>query len=172
MQKETLTLLARYNRGVNTEMDGLINTLTPEEWEKNLGGFFPSVRALCSHLYVCDFNWLKRFSALRPFAALKAPCFQREPYSFTEVLFRDKADYLAKRPELDGHIAAFIAEVTPEDLKSPLRYTDSSGKVYEKNFGGLALQSFNHDTHHRGMISLYLELLGKPNDFSSLGKVL
>jgi uncharacterized damage-inducible protein DinB len=27
---------------------------------------------------------------------------------------------------------------------------------------------FNHQTHHRGMISLYLDMLGKENDFSSL----
>ncbi|MCL2722457.1 MAG: hypothetical protein FWD47_14095 [Treponema sp.] len=25
---------------------------------------------------------------------------------------------------------------------------------------------FNHQTHHRGMISLYLEMLGKENSFS------
>jgi uncharacterized damage-inducible protein DinB len=27
---------------------------------------------------------------------------------------------------------------------------------------------FNHQTHHRGMISLYLDMLGKENDFSNL----
>jgi uncharacterized damage-inducible protein DinB len=30
------------------------------------------------------------------------------------------------------------------------------------------LNLFNHETHHRGMISLYLEMLGRENDFNSI----
>ena len=36
------------------------------------------------------------------------------------------------------------------------------------SLGGLILHMFNHQTHHRGMIALYLDILGKENDFSSL----
>jgi uncharacterized damage-inducible protein DinB len=130
------------------------------------------VRSLCSHLYVCDFNWLKRFSALRDFVLLKEPLFNREPYSFKDVLFEKKEEYLSKRPELDDKITAFVNELSEEDINARLKYADSSGNPYEKSFGGLLLHSFNHGTHHRGMISLYLELLGRDNDFNSISKVL
>jgi uncharacterized damage-inducible protein DinB len=172
MQKETITLLAKYNKAANEAMNGVIRTLSPGEWEKPLGGYFASVRSLCSHLYVCDFNWFKRYSALREFAALKDPFFSRDPYPFKEELFKDMGEYLSARPDLDGRIIAFGDEVTGGDLESLLKYGDSSGRQYERNFGDLILQCFNHDTHHRGMISVYLEILGKANDFSSLGQVL
>jgi uncharacterized damage-inducible protein DinB len=172
MQKDTLVLWARYNQAVNQKMDAIIKTLTPEEWNKNLGGYFESIRSLCSHLYICDFNWLKRFSKLRDFEVFKEPIFNREPFSFSEVLFSGMNEYLEKRPVLDGKIIAFVNELSAEDLGKLLKYTDAKGNNYERLFGGLVMHSFNHDTHHRGMISVYLEMLGHENDFNSLAAIL
>ncbi|AEF82431.1 DinB family protein [Leadbettera azotonutricia] len=172
MQKDTFTLLAKYNKAANKAMDNIIKTLNADEWGKNLGGYFESVRGLCSHLYICDFNWLKRFSKLRSFSALGAPIFSRDPYSFKETLFEDINEYLAKRPELDEKIVAFIDETSETDLSANLKYTDSSGTAYERNFSGLLLHFLNHDTHHRGMISVYLEILGHENDFNGIGQVM
>ena len=166
MQKETFTSIAGYNRIVNRKMDAIIKTLSRDEWARDLGGYFHSVRGLCSHLYICDFNWLKRFSRRREFIVFKEGFFSREPYSFKEVLFDDMAEYLSERPVLDEKIIAFTEELTGDDLNVSWKYTDSRGNPIERNFGHLVMQSLNHDTHHRGMISLYLELLGRENDFS------
>jgi uncharacterized damage-inducible protein DinB len=171
MTTETITLFVRYNHSANEAMNGIIQTLNPEEWEKPLGGFFPSIRSLCSHLYVCDFNWLKRFKNLRSFASLNNSFFDQN-YSFKDLLFQDKNEYLAKRPELDKRMLAFVDEVSAADLESILIFTDSQGKTHERKFGGCLLQFLNHETHHRGMISVFLEMLGRENDFSSLARVL
>ena len=173
MQKDTFDLWARYNKAVNEKMNSVIKTLSGEEWNKNLGGYFKSVRGLCSHLYVCDFNWLKRFSLLRDFAVFRDPIFNRDPYSFfSDPLFGDMGEYLAGRPVLDEKIISFANEINDRDFTSMLKYKDSHGNPIEKIFGGLLMQSFNHDTFHRGMVSLYLEMLGRENDFSFFGVVL
>jgi uncharacterized damage-inducible protein DinB len=172
MQKDIFILWAKYNKTVNEKMNEVIKTLSPEEWDKNLGGYFKSVRGLCSHLYISDFNWLKRFSKLRNFNVFSESLFSRELYSFAGVLFADMKEYFEKRPLLDGKIIAFANELSDSDLSSMLKYIDSHGTEYEKIFGGLIMQSFNHDTSHRGMISLYLELLGRENDFGSFGAAL
>ena len=172
MQKDIFVLWAKYNKAANEKMDAVIKTLSKEEWAKDLGGYFKSVRGLCSHLYVCDFNWLKRYSMLRDFTVLKEAFFNREPYPFSEVLFDDMGEYLTKRPELDARISAFVDELKDGDLNSLLKYSDSRGNTHEKIFGGLVMQSLNHDSHHRGMISLCLEMLGKENDFNSFGAAL
>ncbi len=152
-------------------MDGIIKTLSPEEWNKPLGGFFPSVRSLCSHIYICDFNWLKRFKNVRQFTSLEDSFFDKN-YSFKETLFEDIGEYLSKRPDMDSRMLSFAEELTDADMAGVFVFTDSAGKSHERNFGGALLQFLNHETHHRGMISLYLEMLGRENDFSSLAQVL
>jgi uncharacterized damage-inducible protein DinB len=168
--KDSITLFARYNKSVNEKMNGFIKTLSPQEWDKDLGGHFKTVRGLCSHLYMADVNWLRRFKNLRDFSALKNPLLEQD-FAYTDVLFEDKADYLAKRPELDDIVTALAGEITDEDLESSLKYTDPHGKPVEMNFGGGLLRFLNHQTHHRGALSLYLELLGRENDVCSLGQV-
>jgi uncharacterized damage-inducible protein DinB len=172
MQKDTIVLLAKYNKAANEKMDAVIKTLSPEEWDKAQGGFFKTLRACCSHIYNCDFNYLKRFSGLRDFTVFKDPVFNRDLFPRGEPAFADMGEYLAKRPELDAKLIAFADELSDDDLGKVLKYTSPRGDPIERNFGGLVLHNFNHDTHHRGTISLYLELLGKDNDFNSLAAVL
>jgi uncharacterized damage-inducible protein DinB len=168
MDKKTVVLLARYNQTANEKMNAVIKTLTPEEWDRDLGGFFKSVHALCSHLYVCDYILLKqRYFGAREFKLAKDRFFAPD-YSHKDVLFPTIEEYLSRRPELDKKIIEFSEELTEEDFSLITRFKDSRGDPKEKNFGGTVLHGFNHETHHRGMISVYLEILGKSNDFSSL----
>jgi uncharacterized damage-inducible protein DinB len=172
MDKETITLFVRYNQVANQAMDEIIGTLNPAEWNKNLGGYFESVHGLCSHLYICDFNWLKRYSQFRSFEVLGETFFSHKPYSYDEVLFDDMTEYLTRRPELDNWFIRFVDELTDSDLAGIFKYTASNGTTREWSLGNLVMQCLNHDTFSRGMISLYLEMLEKENDFGSLMRVL
>ena len=84
----------------------------------------------------------------------------------TKSIFEDIKEYLEKRSLIDERMTAFAEEITESDLKGVLEYIDSHGNAHERNFGRCILQFLNHETHHRGMISLYLEMLGRENDFS------
>jgi uncharacterized damage-inducible protein DinB len=170
MDKQTISLLTEYAKAVNEKMIEIIGTLTMEEWDRPLGGYFKSVHELCSHQFITDFNWIKRFFVLRDFAAAKdaffVPVLHHRDIIFSEKDGKD--EYLSKRPELDKKISGFCAELTAGDFGMVLKYTDPFGNYREKNAGGALLHMLNHGTHHRGMISLYLEIMGKPNDFNSL----
>jgi uncharacterized damage-inducible protein DinB len=170
MTPDTFMLLARYNAYVNTEMNKHISMLTKDEWEREFDGFYRSVKDLCNHLYIVDFAWLKRFALLRHFMYLEKPLFKQE-FSFKNFSFDSIKEYLDKRIELDGVVTSFIDEVSQEDLGNSLKYKSWSGEPQDRNFAGVLLHMFNHQTHHRGMISLYLEFLGKENDFSNLVKL-
>jgi uncharacterized damage-inducible protein DinB len=132
-----------------------------------LGGYYPSIRSLCSHLFIVDFTWLRRFANLRPFDYTSHAIFQGNP-TWGGTLFPSFLDYDADRKAVDECLMKFAEEVTPEDLSKRLRYKDFKGIDQEREVAGLILHMFNHQTHHRGMISIYLDLLGKENDFSSL----
>jgi uncharacterized damage-inducible protein DinB len=70
--------------------------------------------------------------------------------------------------ELDNIIENFIKEITIEDIDKILEYKNTEGKIFEKRMEGLIIHMFNHETHHRAMISLYLEMLGKENDYNNI----
>jgi uncharacterized damage-inducible protein DinB len=167
MDLQTLNFLARYNAIVNAKMNSSIVTLSAAEWAQAFTGYFGSVKALCDHVYTCDVNWLKRFSLLRPFTFPSGTDIP-QGLGFSQPNIGDVADYLEKRAWLDGKIGEFAAELTEADLARDLAYVDSHGKEYRRNFGLLALHMFNHETHHRGMISVCLEGLHRENDFSNI----
>lgn len=164
---DSVKLLARYNHHVNAEMGRILASLGEAEWDRALGGFYPSIRSLCSHIFGTDLAWLKRFATLRTFPFAQDPMLARAP-AWGELLFAKCADYQPEREVLDGLFVRLAEELTAEDLAQRLRYKDWRGIDQDRNLGGLILHVFNHQTHHRGMISLYLDMLGKQNDFSAM----
>jgi len=170
MTPDTFKLLAKYNSYVNVEMNKHISQLNKDEWEKVFDGFYKNIKALCNHIYITDFNWLKRFAILRSFCYLKNPVLSGS-YSWESNVFDSVSDYLKKRNELDQLINSLIDEIGQDDLNKSMEYKNWKGETAKHNIAGILMHIFNHQTHHRGMISLYLEFVGKENDFSGLMKL-
>ena len=166
MSENRFKILANYNKITNELMNKIIKEMSEEEWNKTFNGYFKSVHELCSHIYICDFNWLKRFKLLRYFTILNKNIFEIN-YSFSEIIFNDISEYILMRKELDEIIIEFIEELKEDDFEKILKFTDSKGLKIERKMESLIFHVFNHQTHHRGMISLYMEMLGIENDYSS-----
>lgn len=171
MDLRTIKLFEEYNADTNVKMGKIISGLTTEQWGKEFHGYFRSIKSLCNHIYICDFNWLQRFSNLRPFKYAQQEFFV-QTMRFDVTVLDGIDDYFEKRERLDGDINTFINEIDSADLGMKLTYQDSRGTEYQKSFGGLILHMFNHETHHRGMISIYLENMGIDNDYSNLAGIL
>jgi uncharacterized damage-inducible protein DinB len=107
---------------------------------------------------------------LGEFRFIKHDVFKKE-IKFGEVVIGDTEQYLQSRVELDEIIEQFANELTAEDLTKRLKYKDPHGNEHDNPFGGMILHMFNHETHHRGMISVYLEQLGIENDYSNLSAI-
>jgi len=171
MDLKTIGFLAEYNSITNEKMNELIRNLSEEQWVKKFGGYFNSIRSLCNHLCICDFNWLKRFSLLRSFEYINDPFFKRT-YSFGSHAFETKEEYFKLRNELDSFIRIFANELKKEDLGKYLVYRDSHNDDNNQEYGLVILHVFNHQSHHRGMISIYLEEMGIENDYSNIMDIL
>jgi uncharacterized damage-inducible protein DinB len=146
-------------------MNNIIKTLTDEEWNRQFSGYYKSIHELCSHIFIWDYIWLSRLKSAGSFSSLNGSYFNRE-YNFRELLFENTGEYLAKRPELDAVLTDFVNEITADDLTKEARWTDSEGVRSGEKVEIILIHLSNHQTHHRGMISLYLESLGKENDYS------
>ncbi len=170
MDIKTIRLLADYNEKTNNEMNRFISQIDEIQWNHNFKAFYPNIFKLCNHIYIADFNWLKRFSKLRGFRYINDPLFLSE-IDYAMDAFETQKEYLSQREFLDKLIISFVTEITESDLEHNLKYTDLRGTEHNRNFGGLVLSMFNHETHHRGMISIYLEMLGIENDYSNLARL-
>jgi uncharacterized damage-inducible protein DinB len=170
MDLQTCNLFARYNQVANNEMNLLIGKLDNLQWNKDFGGYFKSIKEVCNHIYLADFHWLKRFSGLRAFDYIKDPLFDLT-LSFGTTPLNEINDYLKQRKELDEKLLQFTKELRPDDFDMALSYSDSKGVRYTRNFGGLIYHAFNHQTHHRGMVSVYLDIMNISNDFSNVSSL-
>ena len=167
MDTKTVKLLAEYNQKTNEKMNRFIEGISPAQWDQNFGGYYPSIHALCNHIYIADLNWLKRFGNLREFVYLKDEVFQRQLNQASSA-FESQQEYLVERSDLDLRFMAFVSELSEEDLEKTLTFKSYNGLDQQRNFGGAILHVFNHQTHHRGMISVYLDSIGIENDYSNL----
>ncbi|MDR2865586.1 MAG: DinB family protein [Spirochaetaceae bacterium] len=167
MGKEYFELLAKYNKESNRKMNDIIKTLSTEEWDKEFPGFYKSIHGLCSHLFMSDYSKLKSLKLIDNFQSLNDDYFNKT-YSSKDVLFSNMNEYLIKRPELDDIIIHFINEINDNSLLKTTTFKNHTGITFEKRMDIILLHIFNHGTHHRGMISLYLEMSGKENDYSGL----
>jgi uncharacterized damage-inducible protein DinB len=169
MGKEHFDLLAKYNKGTNEKMNDIIKTLSEEEWNKEFTGFYKSIHELCSHLFIADCSCLNRLRPIRDFKSLTNEYFNKT-YDHGKILFSNINEYLIKRTEMDNIIINFTNEITEADLTKTTKFINYKykGITFEKRLEVILIHMFNHETHHKGMISLYLEMLGKENDYSGL----
>jgi uncharacterized damage-inducible protein DinB len=151
----------------NQKMDGIIRNLSNAQWNQEFTGYFKTIKQLCSHIYTGDYIWLKRFGQFREFQFTKDPLFDQN-LSYSSKPFDDIADYISKREEMDKKLIMFTGEITEGDLGKIISFANTKGEMFSKNVGGSILHIFNHQTHHRGMISVYLDMMQIHNDFSSL----
>ena len=167
MNKNDFELIVNYNKAVNEKMNNIIETLSEEEWNKVFSGYYSSIHKLCSHILLGDYLWLNRFKSMDCFKSLDDKYFNKN-YNFQDTLFESISEYLFKRTELDNIIIDFVNELTENDLNRILKFKNIKGIIYEKKIKVCLIHLSHHETHHIGMISLYLEMLGKENDFSNL----
>jgi len=156
-----IRLMATYNEWMNAKVYAAARQLSDEELVANRKAFFGSILETLNHLVNSDTHWLKRFAthpaeyvALEPLRNLLAP-------DVNDLLrFPDLQSLTEHRQWLDGIIIEWAGTVAEPDLDFVLHYANSLGIVADKNFFGLLMHFFNHQTHHRGQITTLLSQAG------------
>jgi uncharacterized damage-inducible protein DinB len=189
MDKLNFELLAKFNKCANDSMNKFIRNLTEEQWKKEFSGFFKSIQEICSHIYFWDYNCLNRLGYLRNFKCLNEEFKykkQMEKYSIkiskdgneyvdknltsSTSIFNNTSisEYIEMRIELDNRIINFVNELETNELEKYIKFTTIKGKIWEKRMDGFLIHLSHHQTHHRSMISIYLDMLGIKNEFNDL----
>jgi uncharacterized damage-inducible protein DinB len=156
-----IRLMATYNQWMNAKLYDAAAALPRAELMADKGAFFKSVFGTLSHIAVGDHIWLHRF-ATHPagYAALEPVRQLPKPSALDLLQFAELRELAERRQLLDAAILGWVDELAPKDLDHVLHYVNSRGEVGDKDFFGVIMHFFNHQTHHRGQASTLLSQAG------------
>ena len=148
--REYAVLMAEYNAHMNERLYGLCAELPDEERKRDRGAFFKSIHGTLSHLLWGDRAWLIRLLGWSD--PIGKP---------NDVLFEDFAALWAERKRLDALLLEWARGLGEDALSKPFEVSSVVYK-YKRRMPLylIAVQMFNHQTHHRGQLTTLLSQLG------------
>jgi uncharacterized damage-inducible protein DinB len=167
--KELFGLLSKYNAQTKAEMMGILEKLTPEQIAADARSFYGSILGLLNHILVVDVMWLKRFCSQFPELETikpKLPEFQMKGWK--EIIWPSLAVLKPIRSGVDEAIQQACELLSEKHYDSVMEYKSWDGKDMQKTAWLVFLHFFNHQTHHRGQISLILDQMAIDNDYSGI----
>lgn len=158
---------AHCNHEINTTMVGIIKNADNHLFSVPIEGYYKSINAILDHYFIADTVWLKAFRQARDSSIFDTPIMLVDR-NWGELQFKDIDSFAIARSELDGIMISYMKELKPEDLDKTITRVNRKGERMEKVVWKSILHMFNHDTHHRGQISLVLDQKGIENDYSNM----
>jgi len=155
MNKDDIQLLYEYDRWANNRVLQAVAALSDEQFRRDLGGSFRSVRDTLVHIIAGEWGWLAYWKEPTPAPAFVADLRKRREALFHPEAFPNAATVQRKWAEVEKEQAEFVNDVTNESLQRmlPLRGTQIS-------LAHLMQHLANHSTYHRGQIALMMRQLG------------
>ncbi len=155
MNKNDIQLLFEYDRWANNSVLQAASALSGEQFTRDLGGSFGSVRDTLVHIISGEWGWLTIWKEPALTSAFVTELWDRIEVSFDPNAYRDFAAVQLKWVEVEREQIEFVSGVTDESLARmlPVRATHLS-------LAHLMQHMANHSTYHRGQVSLMMRQLG------------
>jgi uncharacterized damage-inducible protein DinB len=147
--KEEIGRLFEYNRWANARVLSSTRSLTAEEFRKDLGNSFPSVRDTLAHILGAEWIWLMRWKGSSPPALLGAE------------LFPTLRDLEKRWAAVEREQRDFVARASPSDLSRVISYVNTRGETWSYPLGIMMQHVVNHSSYHRGQTTTMLRQLGR-----------
>ena len=148
--------LYRYNQWANDRAFEAASGLTLEEFTRDLGNSYPSVRDTLTHVVWAEWIWLQRWKGNSP------------QHRFSAAEFPDVNALNTRWVALKTEQRAVIESITAERLGAVVEYVNLRGQPFRYVLWRQMYHVVNHSTYHRGQLTTMLRQLGKvpvPTDF-------
>jgi uncharacterized damage-inducible protein DinB len=154
MTKDDIQLLYEYDRWANNRVLHVVSKLTVEQFTRDLGGSFHSVRDTLVHIVSGEWIWLAYWKETSHSSAFLADLRKRRDALFDPGVFPNVAAVHLKWAEIEKEQVEFVNHLTNESLERmlPLRTTQTS-------LAHLMQHLANHSTYHRGQVALMMRQL-------------
>ncbi len=146
---DLLHTLFQYNLWADQRTVNACSKLTDEQFTRNLGSSFGSVRDTLAHLYGAEWVWNERIEGRSPTALASGSSFP------------DFVTIRAKLEEMDRYFISYVSRLTQQDLDRVIHYKSFTGQEFTNPLWQSLHQLTNHATYHRGQIVTMLRQLGE-----------
>jgi uncharacterized damage-inducible protein DinB len=156
MNRNDIELLYAYNRWANAKVLKAVSALTKEQFTRDLGGSYRSVRDTLVHIMSAEWIWLMRWKGTSSQAMHNPAEFPRMDVVRT------------KWSQIEREQAEFVKGVTDRSLTEVISYVNTQGETWQYTLAHMMQHLVNHSSYHRGQVSLMLRQLGAepvPTDF-------
>lgn len=155
MNKDDVQLLFEYDRWANERVLRALSKLSVEEFTRDLGGCFPSMRETVLHIIGSEWAWLTIWKEPSPTSAFVIGFWDRLGEVFNPKTFADVGAVQLRWAEVEREQGEFVNGVTEESLRRMI-------PVYETqiSLAHLMQHMANHSTYHRGQVAHMTRQLG------------
>ena len=154
MTNDDIQLLYEYDRWANNRVLQAVSALSPEQFTRDLGGSFRSLRDTLVHIIGGEWGWLAYWKASSHSAAFLADLWDRHDALFHPDGFPNLSTVRLKWEDVVKEQTEFVSSLTEEALRKmfPIR----SGQL---SLAHLMQHLASHSTYHRGQVALMMRLL-------------
>jgi uncharacterized damage-inducible protein DinB len=145
-----------FNRWANAKVLDAVAVLSNEQFTKELGSSYSSVRDTLTHILSAEEVWFMRWKGISPKSML-------DPAYFPDV-----RSLQSKWAEVELDQWNFVSKLSDESLQESVEYQNFKEETWEYALWQMIHQMVSHSTYHRGQVAAMLRQLGAvppPVDF-------
>lgn len=148
MTLEELHSLYQFNAWANRRTLGACAALSPEQFARNLGSSFPSVRDTLAHIFGAEWIWHERWHGRSPGGP---------PPGLGSIEF---SDLRTRLETMDRELLVYVGSLVEAELSRFLEYRNMAGKPFSDRLDHTLRHLVNHGSYHRGQVTTLLRQLG------------
>lgn len=148
MNIQDLRVLIDYHYWARDRMLAAVEPLTPEQFVRDMGNSFRSIRDTLAHTYAAESAWYARWHGESP-TTLQAP-----------DSFPDLASLRERWTAQEAKMRALLASADDEWIGRRIDYKLLNGQPGASVFWHMLQHVVNHATYHRGQVTTMLRQLG------------
>lgn len=122
--------------------------LTPEQFTRDLGSSFRSLRDTLVHIYGAEFVWFERWHDRTPSGLPVA------------TDFPDLEAVRRRTSDMDRNLIDYVASLTPQDVERLIQFKTMVGMAISQPLKQCLQHLANHGSYHRGQVATMLRQLG------------
>ena len=147
MNAQDLRTMLDYHYWARDRLLTALETLSAEQFTRDLGSSFKSIRDTVAHIYAAEWAWYSRWQGESPTALLPMD------------MFPDVTTIRGKWLDLEQQVRAFL-EASSNDIDKVFNYKLLSGQPGSTPLWQMMQHVVNHASYHRGQVTTMLRQIG------------